>query len=47
VSCFEPQISAIGYNWDHPPAGTAGQREFLESLQIPEITDVSPFDRHA
>ena len=43
----ETQISAIGYNWDQPPAGAAGQRAFLESLNIPEITDVSCLHRRA
>ena len=42
------QIIAIGYGFDYPPAGLPGMTRFMDSLNVPEVSEVStigPFAR--
>ena len=34
------QIIGIGYGFDYPPAGLPGMTRFMESLNMPEISEV-------
>jgi len=34
------QIIGIGYAFDYPPAGLPGMTRFMDSLNIPEISEV-------